>query len=188
MLGTPPAFILSQDQTLDKWYLKLRRALKSICRVLLTSLLFYLLLKELYEIVFSQIQFKYSWLFVLCTFSSVVQFSRTAATRLFGLASTLACGGLLFYHTFSGLSIPFLKVFLFFSKNFLSDSLRLGFFRPFLKALDYYIKYFLICQHFFSTFFRFFSFCCLIAYCTISEVRFCATLPIYKPFIIKTEI
>ena len=43
VLGTPPAFILSQDQTLDKWYLNLRRELKSIDRVLLSSLLFLLI-------------------------------------------------------------------------------------------------------------------------------------------------
>ena len=130
VLGTPPAFILSQDQTLDKWYLNLRRELKSIRRVLLLSLLFYLLLKELYEIVFHT-QFKYfSLLLVLCTFSSVVQFSRTAATRFFGLHRPLARGGLSFYHNFRDLSIPFLKLFSFFSKSFSSSSLFAGSFRP----------------------------------------------------------
>ena len=38
MLGTPPAFVLSQDQTLKKWYLKnLYRFIKSIFRTICTS-------------------------------------------------------------------------------------------------------------------------------------------------------
>ena len=78
VLGTPPAFILSQDQTLDKWYfISLSRS--KIWFVEFCFLAYsFTYLKELYEIVFTiSVQVFLDFL-VLCTFSSVVQFSRTA--------------------------------------------------------------------------------------------------------------
>ena len=146
MLGTPPAFILSQDQTLDKWYLNLRRELKSICRVLLLSLLFLLIKRNCTRSFFTLSSSIY--LDFLCFVLShlLFNFQGPLATRVSGLHRPLACGGITFYHNFRDLSIPFLNFF----STFLQKVFRVArSSRSSLKALDYYNKRKTICQHLF---------------------------------------
>ena len=75
VLCTPPAFILSQDQTLEKIVFPQACACTNLPSCFLAlllleyTLLSMFLLKGIYEISFT--------LLVLCTFSLVVQFSRT---------------------------------------------------------------------------------------------------------------
>ena len=86
VLGTPPAFVLSQDQTLIK-------SLSSHSFLSLTDLLFFSL--------FSTITF----VIVPCTLVRLVQFSKVFVTR-FSQATTI-----LVYHAISYLSILFSKFF-----------------------------------------------------------------------------
>ena len=107
MLGTPPAFVLSQDQTLKKWYLKLFSELKID---LLNNLLLAFITQEFSLAVFSLTlkQSIYCPRCLVCLF--VIQFTRYRVV----LASRL--GTRLVYHRMSRLSRAFFSFFRVFSR------------------------------------------------------------------------
>ena len=76
MLCTPPAFILSQDQTLEKWYIKCPQALNIFLSSLIALLLFV-------WVVFSKnCEICSCTYYMLCTSLIVVQFSMTERSLL----------------------------------------------------------------------------------------------------------
>ena len=110
VLCTPPAFILSQDQTLEIIVLKQPRS-PSVDPILLSSLalsFFYFCLSSILILRISEIRFK---LFSLCTSLLLFNFQRSFRPRNAFRAATF-----LFYHFCPALSSTFLKFFKVFSK------------------------------------------------------------------------
>ena len=71
MLGAPPAFVLSQDQTLYKWYLSLKSVKSLFAQHAITCVLCELLCLELFNVFFQhENRFRYK-------FFDIVQFSRS---------------------------------------------------------------------------------------------------------------
>ena len=104
MLCTPPAFILSQDQTLEKWYIKCLKALNIFLSSLIALLLFV-------WVVFSKnCEICSCTYYMLCTSLIVVQFSMTVRSLLDRFTVSFATAWLL-YHSAFALSTPFFKVF-----------------------------------------------------------------------------
>ena len=155
MLGTPPAFILSQDQTLDKWYLNLRRELKSIDRVLLSSLLF-LLIKRNCTRSFFTLSSSISLDFLCFVLSHMLfNFQGPLPLVFVRIASTPNSRRNYILPQLSGFVNTFSKLFSNFLKVFSSSLLHFCSFRHFRKALDYYSRWKTVCQHFFQDFFQF---------------------------------
>ena len=152
VLCTPPAFILSQDQTLEIIVSK-----HGFCRdliFLLSSLalsFFYFLLSSILILEFPR---SVSSFFLALYFSLVVQFSRIISAPAFAAARLL-------YHFLFPLSIPFAKVFSTFLKFFQIKSIvalsRLG-----RACIFYHIPLGLSIP-----FLQFFSFFCVFGYFSI---------------------
>ena len=71
MLGAPPAFVLSQDQTLYKWYLSLKSVKSCFAQHAIACVLCELLCLELFNVFFQhENRFRYK-------FFDIVQFSRS---------------------------------------------------------------------------------------------------------------
>ena len=71
MLGAPPAFVLSQDQTLYKWYLSLKSVKSLFAQHAIACVLCELLCLELFNVFFQhENRFRYK-------FFDIVQFSRS---------------------------------------------------------------------------------------------------------------
>ena len=135
MLGTPPAFVLSQDQTLEKKFRKL------ISSILNTNVIFTFFVKFFgIDKVLKPCAIVVIVLFVLITAFSLCTFqtSRLAVARAFQL-----------YHVVIHLSRTFFKFFNFFILN-----------SRFLRQLVYYSRTLTVCQHFFSKNLTFFHRVC----------------------------
>ena len=75
MLGAPPAFVLSQDQTLYKWYLSLKSVKSCFAQHAIACVLCELLCLELFNVFFQhENRFRYK-------FFDIVQFSRSCAPQ-----------------------------------------------------------------------------------------------------------
>ena len=142
MLCTPPAFILSQDQTLE--IIVLKHNLSAVVQSLLSSSalsFFYFCLSSILFVRISEIRFK---LFALY-FSLVVQFSRIICRR--------SCVDLSIIPLSFSLVNTFSKSFSTFFKVFSSSRKQLG--RSPCGQLVYYTLFSIKCQHLFSFFFTF---------------------------------
>ena len=143
MLCTPPAFILSQDQTLENivYLSPSYLGAKSYFRAFV-ALLLLLCLSSILNLNCSSL---HRTLCLLCTYLFVVQFSMTVRSAFASLLASALAATLLLYHTAFPLSIPFLKVFStffgFFSvpseTSFLGDSSYI------LSLSFYFVKTFL---------------------------------------------
>ena len=99
MLGAPPAFVLSQDQTLYKWYLSLKSVKSLFAQHAIACVLCELLCLELFNVFFQhENRFRYK-------FFDIVQFSRSCS------ASAMRLTTWLFYHRSDFLSSSFSKFF-----------------------------------------------------------------------------
>ena len=75
VLGAPPAFVLSQDQTLYKWYLSLKSVKSCFAQHAIACVLCELLCLELFNVFFQhENRFRYK-------FFDIVQFSRSCAPQ-----------------------------------------------------------------------------------------------------------
>ena len=168
MLGAPPAFVLSQDQTLYKWYLSLKSVKSLFAQHAIACVLCELLCLELFNVFFQhENRFRYK-------FFDIVQFSRSCS------ASALRLTTWLFYHRSDFLSSSFSKFFVIqISLANLERSRFLGAGRNFRTSIGSFrftsswdsevillsqrlaLKYNTIrrggCQHFFCKFFQVFS-------------------------------
>ena len=166
VLGAPPAFVLSQDQTLYKWYLSLKSVKSLFAQHAIACVLCELLCLELFNVFFQhENRFRYK-------FFDIVQFSRSCSTSALRLTTWL------FYHRSDFLSSSFFEVFRFLSN--LERSRFLGAGRNFRTSIGSFrftsswdsevillsrrlaLKYDTIrragCQHFFASFLLFFRF------------------------------
>ena len=140
MLCTPPAFILSQDQTLEKIISQMPRHLKP-SRAIYLSFTFCLssILNKLWRDQYCTCNALY--------FSLVVQFSMT-------IRHPLPRTAWLFYHIPKALSSPFFDFFYFFSKNLFSRGFYPFFHSPF-EVVEFY--YTIICKHLSIVFLNYFA-------------------------------
>ena len=99
MLGAPPAFVLSQDQTLYKWYLSLKSVKSLFAQHAIACVLCELLCLELFNVFFQhENRFRYK-------FFDIVQFSRSCSASAKWLTTWL------FYHRSDFLSSSFFRSF-----------------------------------------------------------------------------
>ena len=174
MLGTPPAFVLSQDQTLYKWYLSLKSVKSCFAQHAIACVLCELLCLELFNVFFQhENRFRYK-------FFDIVQFSRSCAPQ--------PCGWRLDYFT---TEVVFCQALFFRSFSFLTElgasRKPLAFLPDFLASIGSFrftssrdsevillsqrlaLKYNTtsppFCQHFFASFLSFFyiSWICFIS-------------------------
>ena len=141
MLCTPPAFILSQDQTLEIIILYLSLA----AQLTIFRAIFILASLTCLSIYNSLTRFVFRTYYALY-FSLVVQFSMTVRCLFFGSLSIIP-------HRSSLVNTFFQSFFEFFSTRF---SLRLSL--ASLRQLEYYITLLFECQVFFEIFSLFFAF------------------------------
>ena len=99
MLGAPPAFVLSQDQTLYKWYLSLKSVKSRFAQHAIACVLCELLCLELFTVFF---QHEYRFRYKFFRYCSIFKVLCAAALRL----TTW-----LFYHRSGFLSSTFLRSF-----------------------------------------------------------------------------
>ena len=149
VLCTPPAFILSQDQTLENIVSYHRSPDAKIYSRAFVALL---LLFELYLTLFRIVRVYFALLCLLCTSLFVVQFSMTDPTRLSPRLCPRSRGDsiiishcLPFVNTFFKTFLSFFRLFSFVS--LVSPPLCLS-----ARQLVYSITFFLVCQGVFKNF------------------------------------